>query len=231
MQTIFDVHQYKLKPEERGKLENDLDNLTRQVQAFPFADLHIMIEGNARSNDVSVKLSLLLPGRSLITNDRDMVLNTAFERCLSALLHSVDAYKSKLDKDEERQKLEEGTLHPVRPTQNVDGDAIDQAVAAGDYAAFRTATLPFEDSVQARAGRWVQRFPEYEARIGKDVKLSDVTEEVFLTAFDQYAERPAGVPFSEWLAGLIDPSLKELMTRTAEELENINLNRSALNVT
>jgi ribosome-associated translation inhibitor RaiA len=201
------------------------------VETFPVADLHIMVEGNARSNDVSVKLTLILPGTTLVTNDRDAVLTVAFDRCLSALTELVQGYKDRLDGHDERNKAEKGTTHDLRPTQDLDLAAVDRAVAAGDYAAFRNAMLPFEDAVQARAGRWVQRFPEFEARIGKDVKMSDVTEEIFLTAFDQYDRRPEGLHLSEWLENLIDPAVKDLMTNTAEEMENINQARSALNVT
>jgi len=231
MQTIFDVHQYDLSDDERRMLEDDLDGLTRQVQNFPVADLHVMIEGNARSNDVSVKLTLILPGQTLVTNDHDRVLSAAFERTLGSLTHSVEGYKARLDNQAERQRAEKGTQNPLRPTTDIDLSALEAAVAAGDYARFRTILLPFEDAVQARAGRWVQRFPEYEARIGKDVKLSDLTEEIFLTAFDQYDARPEGLHLSEWLQRLIDPAVKALLTRTTEEMENINLARSALNAT
>jgi len=231
MQTIFDVHQYDLSDAERGRLEDSVDGLTRMVENFPVADLHIMIEGNARSQDVSVKLTLILPGNTLVTNDRDAVLTVAFDRCLTALTDLVQGYKAKLGGDGERTKLEKGTAHDLFPTQNLDLAAVERAVAAGDYTAFRTAMLPFEDPIQARAGRWVQRFPEYEARIGKDVKMSDVTEEIFLTAFDEYEARPDGLHLSEWLENLIDPSIKALMTQTAAEKENINLARSAMNAT
>lgn len=231
MQTIFDVHQYHLSAGERARLEDSLDGLTRMVENFPVADLHITIEGNARSSDVSVKLSLILPGNTLVTNDQDAVLSVAFDRCLTALTDLVQGYKARLDGQEQRNKLVKGTAHDLFPTRNLDLAAVDGAVAAGDYAAFRTALLPFEDPIQARAGRWVQRFPEYEARIGKDIKMSDVTEEIFLTAFDQYHARPEGLHLSEWLENLIAPSIKALMRNTAAEKENINLARSAMNAT
>jgi ribosome-associated translation inhibitor RaiA len=231
MQTIFDVRQYTLSAAERSRLEGMLDGLTRMVENFPVADLHIMIEGNARSNEVSVKLTLILPGNTLVINDRDAVLTAAFDRCLAALSNLVVGYKAKLDGQDQRNKLEKGTAHDLHPTQNIDLGAVDRSVAAGDYAAFRGALLPFEDAVQARAGRWVQRYPAFEARLGKDVKLSDVTEEIFLTAFDQYEQRPEGPHLSEWLISLIDPAVRVLITRTAEEKENINLARSALNAT
>jgi ribosome-associated translation inhibitor RaiA len=231
MQTIFDVHHFNLSETERKRIEDDLDGLERQVENFPIAGLHILIEGNARSHDVSVKLTLILPGDTLVANDHDPILLVAVERCLVSLLHGVEGYKSRLDREEDRQKIEKGTHHPVHPTRDIDVGNVDQAVAAGDYAAFRAAMLPFEDVVQARAGRWVQRFPEYDARVGRDVKLPDVTEEIFLTAFDRFAARPEGVPLGVWLTNLIDPAVRALMTRTTEELENINLTRSALEAT
>jgi len=231
MQTVFDVHHFKLTDTDRERIEDDLDGLKRQVENFPIADLHILIEGNSRSSEISVKLTLILPGNTLVISDHDSILSTAFERCLDSLLHGVEGYKARLDREEDRQKVEKGTHHSVHPTRSIDVGSIEQAVTAGDYAAFRESMLPFEDAVEARAGRWVQRFPEFEARIGRDVKVSDVTEEVFLTAFDQYATRPNGLPLGEWLAHLIDPSVKALMTRTTEELENINLTRSAVEAT
>src|SRR5262245_24934873 len=149
MRIIFDVHQYKLVEAERQMLEDNLDGLARQVEHFPVADLHVLIEGNARSNDVSVKLDLILPGSTLVANDHDPVLSAAFERCLNSLSHSVDAYKAKLDGQAERQKVEKGTLHDIHPTRDVDLRTVEAAVSAGDYAAFRAAMLPFEDAGQA----------------------------------------------------------------------------------
>lgn len=231
MQTIFDVHKYALPDAERRRLEDSLGGVARMVEHFPVADLHVMIEGNARSNEVSVKLTLILPGNTLVTNDRDSVVTVAFDRGLTALSELVQGYKDKLGGHGERNKLEKGTAHDVQPTQNIDPAAVERAVAAGDYAAFRAALLPFEDPIQARAGRWVQRYPGFEDRLGKHVKLSDVTEEIFLTAFDQYESRPEGLHLSEWLVGLIDPAVRVLMTRTADEQENINMARTALNAT
>ena len=228
LQVMFDVHQFDLTQVDREQMADALDSLARQAEHFPVADLHILVEGYARNGDCSVKLTLRLPGSTLVTNDRDTAAYPAFDRCLASLTKELQAYKDRLDQVSERHKAEKGTAHDVLPSINVDPTAIDSAVASGEYADFRQATLPFEDAVQMRAGRWVQRFPEYEARIGRDIKMSDVIEEVFLMAFDRYPSRPTGVPLGEWLEGVIDPAVKTLMTRTAEELENINLVRSEL---
>jgi ribosome-associated translation inhibitor RaiA len=231
MQTVFDVHQFELVDADRRRLENDLDGLARLVEHFPIADLHVRIEGIARTNEVSVKLTLIVPGNTLVANDCNPILWAAFERCVSSLAHGIECYKSRLDREADRQKIEKGTHHSIQPTRSLDLAQIEQAASFGDYAAFRNAMLPFEDAVHARVGRWIQRFPEYEARIGKDVRVSDVTEEVFLLAFDQFESRPESLPLGEWLASLIGPAVKAIMTRTAEELENINLTRITFDAT
>jgi ribosome-associated translation inhibitor RaiA len=196
------------------------------VQNFPLADLRVLIEGNARSNDVSVKLTLLLPGTTLVTNDHDTVLSAAFHRALDSLLNSLHEYKGRLGDVPERQKTEEGTHQDLHSTVAIDAAAVDSAVAGGDYTAFRTATFPLEEGLRKRVGRWVQRYPELEARIGKDLDIADIVEDIFLTAFDDYAHRPPDVPFGTWLENLIDPSVKELQN-SPEELENVKLARSA----
>ncbi len=96
-----------------------------------------------------------------------------------------------------------------------------------DYAAFRTATFAYEEPLRKRAGRWVERYPRAEAQIGNKLEMADVVEEVFLDAFEQYDRRPKGVRFGEWLEGLIDPAVKELLAHPDEELENIALARTA----
>ena len=65
------------------------------------------------------------------------------------------------------------------------------------------------------------------ARIDHGLKIDDVVEAVFLDAFEAYPDRPQGVRFGDWLQGLIDPAIKELLAHPDRELENINLARSA----
>jgi hypothetical protein len=56
--------------------------------------------------------------------------------------------------------------------------------------------------------------------------LGDLVEEVYLNAFERFAERPTDVPLSGWLEGLIDPSLKALLRHPDEEHENASLART-----
>jgi len=224
---LFDAHQCKLTDEETAQMTERLGSLLRQVEHFPLRDVHILVERNTRSNDYSVKVTLVLPGSSLVGNDHDTFLLAAFDRCLAGLEENVHAYKDRLGQVPERQKVGKGTHQDVDPDVSPDGAAIEAAVRDGDYAAFRTATLPYEEPVRKRIGRWIERYPDVDRRIGRDLKVADVVEEVFLNAFEAYAHRPADVRFGDWLESLIDPAVKALQGRSEAELENINLVRSA----
>jgi ribosome-associated translation inhibitor RaiA len=226
-QVTFDVHQYHLSTAEEQLLRGNLDGLARQVEHFPVADLHVLIEGNARSNDVSVKLTLLLPGTTLVVSDHDAIPQPAFDRALDSLLNSLHAYKERLGNVPERQKLQKGTHQELHPAVAIDAAMVEAAVQAGDYPAFRTALLPYEEALRKLAGCWIQRYPELDAQIGQGVNIADVVEAVFLLAFEGWTRRPADVPVGMWLQEQIDPALKALQQNRDAELENIEMARSA----
>ena len=127
----------------------------------------------------------------------------------------------------ERQKQEKGTHQEMAPATPIDPAALDAAAEAGDYPAFRAAVTPYEDAVRLRAGRWVERYPEVQGRMGRGLDVIDVVEGVFLAAFEGYECRPAGVRFGDWLEGPIDPTVRAIAHNPDEELENINMARSA----
>ena len=97
---------------------------------------------------------------------------------------------------------------------------------SGDYESFRRALFVYEEPLRLSIGRWVQRYPEVNDRLGDKFGLPDILEEVFLNAFEQFDSRPKQVPLGEWLDNLIDPSLKQLLNSPDEELENISFVRS-----
>ena len=227
LRVQIDTHQGELSAGEVAKLLDGLDSLERQTANFPIADLRILVEDNHRSSDYSIKLTLILPGTTLVGNDHDTMLHAAFERCLNGLLDNVQAYKDRLGQVEERQKQEKRTHQDLEPTVAPDPLKLDEAVRAGDYAAFRAATLGYDEPVRLRVGRWVQRSPEMEAVLHNGLQVSDVVEEVFLLAFDRYDQRPKEIRLGDWLDSLIDPAVKQLLRHRDEEMENINMARSA----
>jgi ribosome-associated translation inhibitor RaiA len=224
----LDTHQCRLRPADIDKMQTGLAPLGKQVENFPVSDLHILVEGNARSNDYSVKTSLVLTGETLVSSDHYPDPYTAFERCITNLVENVRAYKDRLGNVPERQKHEKGTHQEAEPTLDPDPAALDAAVREGDYAAFRTAALGYEEPVRRRIGRWVERYPAVNARIGKGLTIDDLVEEVFLNAFESYEKRPKEIRFGDWLEHLIDLSVKTLAGKRDEELENVRMAQSAL---
>jgi ribosome-associated translation inhibitor RaiA len=229
MRIQIDAHQCELAEAMRQRMHGDLDALARQVADFPVHDVHVLVEFNRRSNDYSVKTTLVLPGTTLVGSDHDPALHAAYERCLNGLRENVRAYKERLDRLPERHRQGKGTDLDVQPDHQPQFAVMDEAVRAGDYERFRSATAPYDEPLRKRIGRWVERLPEIQADVGNGVDLDDMVEAVFLQSFDTYLSRPAAVPFGDWLEGQIDPALRALHARE-EVRENVRMARSARGV-
>jgi ribosome-associated translation inhibitor RaiA len=222
----LDSKQCELTPAEIQKIETAFDILRPPLAKFPVSDLNLTIEHRPRTNSYRVKAALQLPGRALATGGEGEHIFPALQQCVWRLVQKVAAYEERMEGLEEKTKREEGKRHDVIPTREVDAKAVEEAVRAGDYAAFRKLMFVYEETLRARIGRWVERYPQVEAQLGEQLGLQDIVEEVFLTAFDQYENRPQAVPLGEWLERLIDPSVKLLSTADDEELDNISFART-----
>jgi ribosome-associated translation inhibitor RaiA len=222
----LDTKQCELSPAEIEKIESALDPLREPLEKFPVRDLYLTIERHPRSGSYRVKAALQLPGRGLATGGEGEQIFPAVQQCVWRLAHKVAAYEDRMEGVEEKAKHKEGTRHDVVPTQEVDAQAVNEAVRAGDYATFRKLMFVYEESLRNRIGRWIERYPEVAAQLQQQVYLEDIIEEVFLTAFDEYDNRPQAVSFGEWLENLIDPSVKLVSTADDEELDNISFART-----
>src|SRR5438874_8242820 len=109
---------------------------------------------------------------------------------------------------------------------SADSGVLGEAFQAGDYRRFRAALSSYEEWLRKRVGRWIQRYPEAEARLHNGLLIGDVIEEVYLNAFEHFTEWPREVALHDWLDGLIDPSLKSLLKRPDEGRENASLART-----
>lgn len=223
----FDAHHCRLSDADTERMRGDLDALARQVAHFPTARLHVLVEYNNRNNDYSVKTSLSLSGAAtLVASDHAAGIHAAWETCLRNLSREVQEYKERLGRLDERSKTEQGTRQRLEPDLDPDLVAIDAAVEAGDYPAFREATIGFEEPLRKRIGRWIERYPEIDARVGRGLTIADVVEDVFLTAFEGWTARPVEIRAGDWLEGLIDPTARALRDRPDEELEAVRMARS-----
>ena len=227
LQVEFDVKEFHLSEGVQLMLRRKLSRLERSVDHFPVADLRVLIQGS-RSNDISVKLSLILPGRTLVARDHGDVVFPAFDRCLESLVRELDGYKNGLANETDVAKKEAGTRHDMQPSVEVDGQALDDAVRAADYAAFRKALQPFDEELRRSVGRWVQRYPEVDDAIGDGVEIADIVEETMLEAFEKYGDRPESVPVGAWLHHQIDSAVKSILRNPESVMENISLVRTAV---
>src|SRR5688572_20827773 len=129
--VYFDAHECRPDEAEYDKMLDGLDSLALQVENFPQHDLRVVIAWKDRTNEFVVKLSLLLPGKTIMCSDHDPVLHAAFERCVDSIVENVKAYKDALGRVPERQKAEGGTLQNLMPDVPIDAAALDAAAAAG----------------------------------------------------------------------------------------------------
>lgn len=223
----LDVKHGELPPNELNKMETMLSPLNDLVRNFPVSKLHVLISSRRRTSDYVVRTSLILPGGTLVSSDHHPLAHTAFEHCIDNLVREVQRYKDQLGSVAEQAKQREGTHHELIPTIPPDAETIETAIASGYYAAFRTATAGYEGPVTALVGRWIERYPDVAARLGRDLHISDIVEDVFLIAFEEYEYRPKDIRFGEWLGRHIDTAIKAMAHHPEEELENVNMVRLA----
>jgi len=81
-------------------------------------------------------------------------------------------------------------------------------------------------TLRARVGRWVQRYPQIQAKIGTHFTIADIVEETFMLAFDRYKEWRPEMFFGQWLEALIDPAMKAIARDPDGELEVISFQRT-----
>lgn len=226
LRVDLDMKQCRLRPDEVRKLEEGLGPLRAMVEHFPVSTLHVLVEHNARTRDFTVKTSLALCGRTLVAGDLQPHVHPAFENCVDNLVRELKEYEGELGRTSERRKQSKGTHQSLLPTVDPDPAALDAAAADGSYTAFRRAAAGYEEPVRLRVGRWLERYPELGARVGRDLSLEDFVEEVFLNAFECYGIRPREIRLGDWFESLIDSAVRGL-SRGDGELENVRLARSA----
>jgi len=213
--------------DERARMQQRLADIGERVRDLPIAQLTITLIAHPRAQDYHCEAKLKLPGRTLLAGARSDYLDSAFQGCVNRLTADLDAYLAHPDEDAIRQAGQRRALdNDIALPQDPDAGPIGRAVQAGDYRAFRMAMAGYEEWLRKRVGRWIQRFPEAEDRIGCDILIGDLIEEVYLRAFERYTRRPTDVRLSEWLDKLIDPALQETVRKPAETHEEASLART-----
>jgi ribosome-associated translation inhibitor RaiA len=225
LRVQIDSGSYHLSASMRAKMDSDLGTLRKVVESFPISELKVDI--SQQNSTIHVATSLRLASQTLFTGDTDEQLHPAWERCVHKLVHKVRAFKERLGNKSAYSKEAEGTSHTVRPSMEPDVAALSASVAELDYAAFRDAVGVYDEQLEKRIGRVVQRHPAMEKKLGNGITISQIMEEVYLNAFERFEHHSAQVPLGEWLEQLIEPSIEVLERHPAEEIENLDLVQSA----
>ncbi|MFH5804549.1 HPF/RaiA family ribosome-associated protein [Alienimonas sp. DA493] len=214
-------------PGELEQMEEDLDALAKLTEKMPVSDLQVTIAWFEHSQEYHVKTSLITPGKTLFTGEHDSVAHPAYQKCVRKLVQKLKAYKNRMEtQDNRRARLAEGSVQEVTPDVPPELDALERAIHARDYLAFRQEMAGFDGSLRDRVGRWVQRYPDLNREVGENLPVADIMEEVYLSAYDQFLERPAEMRLGDWLEGLVDPSIRNLLRHPDEEAEEISFART-----
>jgi len=213
--------------DELERLQSSLVGLRNNVADFPEATLTGSVVYHAQSERYHAEFKLKVPGRTLFIREEDPYLDSALQRSFAKLTRKAESYREQPDQEavsaaERQSALDTAVVAPEDPATG----PLAEAAQRGDYRTFRTALSGYEEWLRKRVGRLVQRHPEAQAQVGKELRLGDVVEEVYLNAFEEFTGRPANVPLSAWLEGLIEPSLRALLQHTEEESTAASLART-----
>jgi len=227
LRVEFTTKDCRIPEDERARLQASLAALGDAVKDFAGTALGVRVVFHPRSRTHHAELRLRLPGRTLYASGEDPYLDAALQRGFARLTRKAEAYRQRPDPEavaaaERRSSLGDAVVAPEDPAAG----PLAEAAGAGDYRRFRTALAGYEDWLRLRVGRLIQRDPEAQARLGKELRLGDVVEEVYLEAFERFTGRPTDVRLSEWLDGLVVPSIRALLRHPDEEGQAASLART-----
>ncbi|TWT81603.1 hypothetical protein CA13_30560 [Planctomycetes bacterium CA13] len=229
LRIMLDTKDCELSSVEIEHMEEDLHTLRELVADFPVSDLHVTVVHHPRGGDYHVRTTLALPDRRIFTGDRHAKVHPAYERCLRKLVKKVRAYKHEMRIGEDSIKQAKGTRQTVEPIAELDVSALVKTVKDDDYLEFRRKIDLFEPALSERIARWLGKYPEIQTQFEWPVSVSDIVEEVFLNAFDQFDLRSHDVSPGDWLENLIDPSVQAILQSPDDEYMRIEFSSAAFN--
>lgn len=218
---------YRLSDDLRTRMQPWIEALATRLQGIPQSHLEIHMAHHGRSESYNAELTLKLPGRRLFIRRRDVTADQALERAFTRLQRALEWHLDHLNEP----AIADARRHEALETDPItmpgpDVGPVADAANAGDYRRFRTLLSNYEIWLNRRVGRLVQRDERAEAEVGAGLLISDVVEEVYLSAFESFTERPAEVSLHEWLESWIGPSIRALLDNDDSDREAVSFARS-----
>jgi ribosome-associated translation inhibitor RaiA len=216
MQTTIDKYHLKVAietqecriPEDvRSAIQPQIDRIGQAVRQFPESELYVTVVYHPKSNAYHAQAKLRVPGETVITGARDGYIDVAIRHCLDKVGRRAERLEPDDEAVEEARRDIDLSAPDIAPT-DLDSGTLGPAVLEDNYREFRRALLGQEEPLRKRVGRWVQRYPQVDELVGVEFEIADLVEEVFLLAFEGYADRPKHLSRHEWLDSLIDPAVK-----------------------
>ena len=224
--TDLDIEGFTPTDTETQNIAAEVDRIRPLVQDFPTQILHINLKHNTNSEEYEVKLALVLPGQTFATGDVSEAWEPSLEKSVQRMIRRIEHYKSTMSGEPEQARAAAGTAMEFEPNRRMDGPQVAAAIESGNYTEFRKAMFPTEESLRDRVGRWVQRYPQIQAKIGTRFTIADIVEETFMLAFDRYSHWQPEMFFGQWIETLIDPAMKAIAHDPEGELETISFQRT-----
>ena len=225
-QNDLDTTGFTPTSRERDMIAAECDRIAPIVEEFPTKILHTNVGYNSNSEEYEVKLALVLPGQTFATGNVSESWDASLETSVHKMIRRIEHYKATLSGEMGRAHAVAGTTMEVQPNRQIDASVVTDAVGDGNYAAFRQAMFPLEESLRDRIGRWVQRYPQIQSKLGEKFTIADIVEETFIMAFDQFAQWHPEMFFGQWVESLIDPAMKAIANDPDKELEAISFQKT-----
>jgi len=214
--------------DERQRMETWISDLNDRLEGVGTSALFVRISFHPQSNDFNAELKLRTPHGTFKSRVKNEYLDSALAKSFESLTAQVEADGGHRKPTEEGAIEDRRALLERRFTNDVHADdgPLAQAVLAGDYQTFRNIISDYEDWLNRRVGRLIQRDPDAQLDVGNQFRISDVVEETYLQAFESFLHRPHNISLHEWLERLIDPALRALQQNREEEEEAVSYART-----
>jgi hypothetical protein len=197
----------RLSDFDRDRFDQATEHLDKLTATWQSRRLHATVERAGHSNDCFVRMVLTLSSRRLISSDKSASPASSFQKCVDVLSRKIALMKERVERNHGmravRRAKEEASL--------LDLDAARRAVDAGHYAGFRDALAEVPEQVEAEIGRRLKFHPDAEALLADEFVIQDLVEEVLHQAFERLGARPDRVTFKDWILGLVDPAIEEVV--------------------
>lgn len=223
MDYILNVRQAKPSSSTMEEIRECSQRFCERWKNFPAARLMITINHHPRHNDYHVKTTACLPSGREFTGARGQALLPLVHECLDKLDRRIHSFKDRISNNggfvEGRREREMASLPDV--------DRLESAVAEGDAARFRQILSVYDEPLGNILKAKIQRTDAFK----DDPDLRRLTglalDLHYLTAFEEYNQRPESLPFRDWLFSLADEVVAELALRPEEVEEEISAFRSS----